>query len=201
VATIALALVALPWAGPQLYWTYFVDFLPHVQGYTMPGVAQSLAGMVAHAQAGGGDPIMHFQAVPPAIAFASKGLLVLGVLAAMAHQYLTRDACAMRSLGILLCGALLAAPNAWGYHYALIVPALFLALADTIARPSWTTPLVLGCWLALCVPAWTVPPAFVADVPWLNVLVRGRYALVALVLLVLALVPARNRRSASTSQA
>lgn len=200
-ATVAIASVSLLWASPGLFRSYFLDLLPHVQGYTMPGVAHSLAGIVAHAVGGGGAPAIHFVPVPGAIGLASKALLVAGIVAAMAHQHLTQDQRPMESLGVLLSGALVAAPNAWGYHYVLVVPALFMALAATIDRPSWRTPIVIAGWLALCVPDWSDLPRFVAENPGLNVALRGRYALVALILAILACIPDNRSRSASTSPA
>ena len=128
-------------------------------------------------------------------------MLGAGVLGAMLHQRLTADSRPMETLGVLLAGALIAAPNAWGWHYALIVPALFVALVDALDRWSWRTPLVLVCWLALCVPDWTMPPGFIADEPWLNVLVRGRYAFAAIALVVIAFSRIGDVRSGSTSSA
>ena len=197
VITVMMALVSLLWAPPALYFSYFRDLLPHVQGFTMPGAAHSLAGIVMHYQHGGGAPVFHFVPVPPAIQLASKALLAAGILCAMAHQFLTRDSRPMESLGVMLCFAVIAAPNSWGYHYALVFPALFVALSDALDRFSWRTPLVLIGWLAMCVPDWTAPPAFIADSPLLNVIVRGRYALVAVMLIVLAMINAVTMRKSA----
>ncbi|WP_236554792.1 glycosyltransferase family 87 protein [Novosphingobium sp. 9U] len=192
--TLALGLVGLLWAAPELYRQYFLQLLPHAQGYTMPGVAYSIAGAAAHVAAGGGAPVQHFVAIPQAVQWLSKAMLAAGILAAMAHQRLTQDTRPLESLNVLLCASLIAAPNAWGYHYAMVLPAIVTALAREFARPSWALPLVLGCWLALIVPGWTDPPGFIADRPLLNVPFRERYALAAAVLLVLTmlqLVPVR----------
>jgi len=183
IASAAIAVLGLAWAAPQLYAQYFLDLLPHAQGYTMPGVAQSIAGMATHVAAGGGQPVLHFVPIPSGVQLASKVVLALGILLAMAHQRVTRDTRPLDSLNLLLAASLIAAPNAWGYHYALIFPVILVALARTLAAPSWwRTPLVLGCWLALVVPAWTDPPHAIAAHPLLNVPFRGRYALVAAVL-------------------
>jgi len=183
VASAALALIGLLWAAPGLYLQYFLELLPHAQGYTMPGVAQSLAGIAAHVEAGGGQPVLHFVPIPHGVQLASKVLLALGILAAMAHGLATRETRPLDSLGLLLCASLVAAPNAWGYHYAMIFPVILTALARTLESPGWLrTPLVLGCWLALVVPAWTDPPHLLGQYPLLNVPFRARYALVAGVL-------------------
>lgn len=183
VASAALALIGLFWAAPRLYFMYFLDLLPHAQGYTMPGVAQSIAGMATHIAAGGGQPGLHFVPIPAAIQLVSKVALAGGILLAMAHQHATDDARPLDSLNLLLAASLVAAPNSWGYHYALVFPVILAALARALATPSWwRTPLVLGCWLALVVPGWTDPPGAIAGHPLLNVPFRGRYTLVAIVL-------------------
>lgn len=198
--TLAIGAAGLVWAAPDLYVQYFGILLPHAQGYTMPGVAYSLAGTVAHVAAGGGQPVQHFVPIAPLVQWLSKALLAAGILAAMAHQRLTRDRCPLDSLNVLLCASLIAAPNAWGYHYAMILPAIVAALAREFERPTWAAPLVLACWGALVVPGWTDPPAFIAGNPLLNVPFRERYAVVAIVLLVLTLLTER-RESASPDQA
>lgn len=183
VASTIIALLGLFWAMPELYTRYFLELLPYAQGYTMPGVAQSVAGIATHIAAGGGQPILHFVPIPSGVQLASKVLLATGILTAMAHQHATQDQRPLDSLNLLLAASLVAAPNAWGYHYALIFPVIMAALAQTLASPSWwRTPLVLACWLALVVPAWTDPPHFLARQPLFNVPFRGRYALVAIVL-------------------
>jgi len=179
---VLMAIASLLWSEPRLYLQYFIDLLPHAQGYTMPGVAYSLAGIAAHIEAGGGAPIIHFVAIPTAISIASKALLVIGVVAALTHQYWTQDKQPLDTLNILLVTALVSAPNAWGYHYALIFPVLFSVLARHLDKPGPALLPILGCWLALIVPGWTDPPALIADNPALNVLFRGRYALVAVYL-------------------
>lgn len=196
IASAVIAVIGLLWAAPGLYLQYFLELLPHAQGYTMPGVAQSLAGIAAHVDAGGGQPVLHFVPIPPTIQMASKLLLACGILAAMAHQHATRETRPLDSLDLLLCASLLAAPNAWGYHYALIFPAILAALARTLAKPTWPrTALVLACWLALVVPAWTDPPHLLGQYPWLNVPFRARYALVAVVLAALIVWDARGVRA------
>lgn len=196
VASTLVALLGLLWAAPGLYLQYFLELLPHAQGYTMPGVAQSLAGIATHIAIGGGQPSLHFVAIPQGVQLASKVLLAAGVMAAMAHQYLTRDARPLESLNVLLAVSLVAAPNSWGYHYALIFPVILTALAQTLAAPSWwRTPLVLACWAELVIPAWTDPPHALAQYPLFNVPFRARYALVALALAVLTLADVRPRRS------
>ncbi|MEE4450459.1 glycosyltransferase family 87 protein [Novosphingobium resinovorum] len=193
IASAVIAAIGLGWAAPELYRQYFLELLPHAQGYTMPGVAQSLAGIAAHVEAGGGAPIQHFVPIPHGVQLAAKGLLAIGILLAMAHGLATREARPLDSLNLLLCASLVAAPNAWGYHYALIFPAILSALLGALARPgSLRTPLVLACWLALVVPAWTDPPAVLGQIAAFNVPFRARYALVALVLCGLILVDARK---------
>ncbi|EIZ79993.1 hypothetical protein WSK_1359 [Novosphingobium sp. Rr 2-17] len=183
VASAGIAVLGLVWAAPGLYAQYFLTLLPHAQGYTMPGVAQSIAGIATLISAGGGQPILHFAPIPQGVQWASKIVLALGILLAMAHQHATRDARPLDSLNLLLAASLVAAPNSWGYHYSLIFPVILAALAQALAAPSWwRTPLVLGCWLALAVPAWTDPPAALGAMPWFNLPFRGRYALVAVVL-------------------
>lgn len=189
--TIAIGLAGLLWAAPELYRQYFLELLPHAQGYTMPGVAYSIAGAAAHIAAGGGAPVQHFVPIPPAVQWLSKAVLGAGILAAMAHQRLTADARPLESLNVLLCASLIAAPNAWGYHYAMILPAIVAALAREFERPSRALPLVLGCWVTLAVPGWTDPPGFIADEPLLNVPFRERYAVAAAVLLVLTMLQLR----------
>jgi hypothetical protein len=196
IASAALALLGLLWAAPGLYLQYFLELLPHAQGYTMPGVAQSLAGIATHIEAGGGQPVLHFVPIPHAVQLASKLLLAFGILAAMAHQQVTRETKPLDSLNLLLCASLVAAPNAWGYHYALIFPVILAALAQTLASPTWLrTPVVLACWLALAVPAWTDPPHLIGQYPLLNVPFRARYALVAVVLAWLIAWDARGARA------
>ncbi|MFC0204975.1 glycosyltransferase family 87 protein [Novosphingobium soli] len=192
-ACAALALVGLLWAAPGLYIQYFTALLPQAQGYTMPGVAQSLAGVATHVAAGGGQPILHFVPIPEAVQLASRVVLAVGVLLAMAHGLATREARPLDSLNLLLCASLVAAPNAWGYHYALVFPAILAALARTLHHPrALRTAVVLACWLALVIPAWTDPPAPLAAQPWFNVPFRARYGLVALVLIALILWDARQ---------
>jgi len=186
-ATIAaaglIALLGLIWASPSLYAQYVLQVLPHAQGYTMPGVAHSLAGMAAHVQAGGGRPVQHFVPIGEGVQLASRRLPALGLLAAFLHGVVTRGKRPLDSLNLLLCVTLVAAPNAWGYHYAMILPAIFAALARELAAPRrWGLPLVLGCWLALVIPAWSDLPHPLAGVALLNVAFHGRYALVALAL-------------------
>lgn len=183
IASAAIAVIGLLWAAPELYRQYFLELLPHAQGYTMPGVAHSLAGMATHIAAGGGQPIQHFVPIPHAVQLASKALLALGILAAMVHGLATRETRPLDSLNLLLCASLVAAPNAWGYHYALIYPVILAALASTLARPHWLrTAIILACWLALVIPAWTDLPQVLARHPVLNVPFRARYAFVAMVL-------------------
>lgn len=192
--TLAIGVVGLLWAAPDLYRQYFLELLPHAQGFTMPGVAYSFAGAAAHVAVGGGQPVQHFVAIPPLVQAASKALLGLGILAAMAYQWRTRDERPLDSLNVLLCASLIAAPNAWGYHYAMILPALVTALSREFAQPSKALPLVLGCWCALAIPGWTDPPGFIAQQPWLNVPFRERYALAALALLGLTLWQLRSTK-------
>jgi hypothetical protein len=105
------------------------------------------------------------------------------LLLASLHGVVTQGKRPFDSLNLLLCVTLVAAPNAWGYHYAMIFPAIFAALARELAAPSlWRLPLVLGCWVALVIPAWSDLPHPLAGIAWLNVAFHGRYALVALVL-------------------
>lgn len=183
IASAGFALLGLLWAAPGLYAQYFLELLPHAQAYTMPGVAQSLAGIATHVEAGGGQPVLHFVPIPEAVQLASKALLALGILAAMAHGAITREGRPLDSLNLLICASLVAAPNSWGYHYALIFPVILAALAQTLAAPHpLRTPLILACWLALVIPAWTDPPHLLGQYPLLNVPFRGRYALVAVVL-------------------
>ncbi|MBB4858986.1 putative membrane protein [Novosphingobium chloroacetimidivorans] len=198
--TIAIGLAGLLWAAPELYRQYFVELLPHAQGYTMPGVAYSIAGAAAYIAAGGGAPVQHFVPIPEAVQWLSKAVLGAGILAAMAHQRLTQDSRPLDSLNVLLCASLIAAPNAWGYHYAMILPAIVAALAREFARPTWALPLVLGCWLALVVPGWTDPPGLIASQPLLNVPFRERYALAAAVLLVLTMLQLMPVRPAARSR-
>ncbi|EJU11674.1 mannosyltransferase [Sphingomonas sp. LH128] len=193
IASAAIALLGLLWAAPGLYAQYFLELLPHAQGYTMPGVAQSLAGIATHIEAGGGQPVLHFVPIPQTIQLASKALLAFGILAAMAHQAITRESRPLDSLNLLLCASLVAAPNAWGYHYALIFPVILAAVAQTLGNPNpLRTPMVLACWMALVIPAWTDPPHLLAQYPILNVPFRGRYALVAVVLAALIAWDARK---------
>lgn len=197
IASALIAVVGLLWAAPGLYFQYFLELLPHAQGYTMPGVAQSLAGIATHVEAGGGQPVLHFVPIPQGVQLASKALLGLGILAAMAHHFATREARPLDSLNLLLCASLVAAPNAWGYHYALIFPVILAALARALDRPdARRTPLVLACWAALVVPAWTDPPGVIADHPLLNVPFRARYALVAVALAALIVWDARAELAA-----
>lgn len=199
IASTVLALLGLLWAAPGLYLQYFLELLPHAQGYTMPGVAQSLAGIATHIAVGGGQPVLHFVPIPHAVQLASKLLLAFGILAAMAHQHWTHETKPLDSLNLLLCASLVAAPNAWGYHYALIFPVILAALAQTLTRPTWLrTPVVLACWLALVVPAWTDPPHLIGQYPLLNVPFRARYALVAVVLAWLIAWDARSASAALT---
>lgn len=196
----AIALLGLLWAAPGLYLQYFLELLPHAQGYTMPGVAHSLAGIATHLAAGGGAPVQHFVPIPSGVQLASKALLAAGILGAMGHQLATRETRPLDSLNLLLCASLVAAPNAWGYHYALIFPVILAALCATLARPHWLrTPLVLGCWLALAIPAWTDPPASLEALPAFNVPFRARYALAAVVLAALIAWDARPARARSRS--
>ncbi len=182
-AALAIALIGLIWASPSLYAQYVFQVLPHAQGYTMPGVAHSLAGMAAHVQAGGGKPVQHFVPIADGVQLASRLLLALGLLLASLHGVVTQGKRPLDSLNLLLCVTLVAAPNAWGYHYAMIFPAIFAALARELAAPRlWRLPLVLGCWVALVIPAWSDLPHPLAGIALLNVAFHGRYALVALVL-------------------
>ncbi|MCW1427936.1 glycosyltransferase family 87 protein [Novosphingobium sp. JCM 18896] len=201
-ATALLAVVALLWSSLDLYLQYFLELLPHAQRYTMPGVASSIAGIAAHAAAGGLQPIYHFVPIPMAIQLLSKAALVGGILLALAHQRLTRDEQPLDSLNILLATALVTAPNSWGYHYALLFPMVLAQLAQAIERPSPMLAVVVPCWLALLLPSWTQPPGFMAEVPLLNVLVQGRYAFVAAILigvtLFRALPGSANRAGTST---
>jgi len=191
------AVLALPWAGPALYIEYFGELLPHAQKYTMPGVAFSLAGIGTHVLTGGGAPIQHFMPIPAGLGLASKVLLALGIGAALAHQHWTRDEKPLDTLALLLVAALVSAPNAWGYHYALIFPVLFTVLAQSLETRSKALPLVIACWAALVIPGWTDPPGVIAASPLLSVLFRDRYAFVALTLALVILIPAWPRRASS----
>jgi len=192
----AMAVIALLWSTPALMLDYVLMQMPRLQGYTMPGMAHSIAGIAAHIVAGGGQPIGHFVAIPPLVGWAAKLSLAGGIGLAIYHQVLTRDTRPVETLAILLAAALVSSPNAWGYHYALIFPAMFVAMARALDRPTLALPVVLGCWLAMVVPDWTDPPAAIAEIPWLNVAVRGRYALVALVLIAIELIDAHRAAAA-----
>jgi hypothetical protein len=200
-ATILIGLAGLDWASPMLYRQYFLELLPVAQGYTMPGVAYSIAGVAAHIAAGGGAPIQHFVPIPPAIQWLSKAALAGGIVAAMAHQRLTRDRQPLDSLNVLLCAALVAAPNAWSYHYAMILPVIVAALAREFERPTLALPLVIACWLALVIPGWTDAPWPIASRPILNVPFRERYALVALALMLLTLTRVGGTRASQPTGA
>lgn len=194
-----MGLVALLWASPHLFVQYFLDLLPHAQHYTMPGVANSLAGIAAHVHAGGGPPILHFEPIPAAISLASKALLILGIVAALVHRRWTRGEHPLDSLNLLLVAALVTAPNAWGYHYALAFPLLYSVMARTLDRQPALIPVVLICWLAFVIPGWTDGPGLISGNPLLNVLFRGRYAFAALVLAALILVDGWRYRTSSVS--
>lgn len=201
IASAVIAVLGLAWAAPELYRQYFLDLLPHAQGFTMPGVAHSLAGIATHIGIGGGQPVQHFVPIPAPVQLASKVLLALGILTAMAHGLATREARPLDSLNLLLCASLVAAPNAWGYHYALIFPVILAALVHTLRQPDPVrTPLVLACWLALVIPAWTDPPHLLGQYPLFNVPFRARYAFVALLLAALSLWDARDALKAALSR-
>lgn len=185
----AVALLSLSSVSPSLFGEYFGPQLKLVQGHTRAGLSYSIAGIAAHIELGGGPPLDKFIPIPALAQFLSKAILAASIVIAMAHQWKTRDSAPMESLCILLTGALIAAPMAWSFHYALIYPALFLSLARTMERPDRWALLVFLCWLGLLIPGWTEPPAIIAESPSLNVLVRNRYAFIAIVLVFLTCRP------------
>lgn len=196
-AVLALGAIGLLWAAPALYLQYFVQLVPHLQDYTMPGVAASIAGIATHIESGGGAPIQHFVPVPAGIRLVSKVVLIIGVVLAMAYQRRTEDRRPLDSLNLLLVAALITAPNAWIYHYALLFPLMLVMLLRGLERPSLLLIPILGCWLALVIPGWTDLPGGLADLPALNVLFRGRYAFAALLLAACMVIDSKAAQRAS----
>jgi len=184
---VVLPVLLLPWLSPQTYAQFFFERLPPLQARTVPGFAQSIAPMVLALRAGSVQvhPVFLGVLIPAWLQVLIRGVLVVGVALAALHQRALKGGAPLEPLALLLGAVLLYAPIAWGHHFVLALPLVWVGLARLFSRDcGWFgTVMIVVAWMALLLPSWMDPPTVLLKFPGATTLFLTRYPLAVLALM------------------
>ncbi len=161
-ALFLIPILLLPWVPLHLYRDFFTDRMPPLQRITAPGIAQSIAPVILYVQQSATTLTINFKGsvLTPGMQMLIRAILLCAIAMAVLHQRALRGKAPLEPVALLLGGILLYAPLAWGYHYVLAMPLVWLGLTRLLRGDCGRirSALILYAWAALLIPSWTSVP-------------------------------------------
>ncbi len=186
-ALFLIPIVLLPWVPLHLYRDFFTDRMPPLQRMTVPGIAQSVAPVILYVQQSATTLTVSFKGsvLTPGMQMLIRAILICTIAIAMLHQRAVRGNASLEPVALLLGGILLYAPLAWGYHYVLALPLVWLGLTRLLRGDcGWIrSALILCACAALLIPSWMNVPRPLSHSALLYLPFITRYPLALIILM------------------
>jgi len=194
-ALLIIPLILLPWLPLHLYHDFFFERMPPLQRMTAPGIAQSIAPVLLYIQQSATTLTINFKdcVLTPGMQLLIRAIMAAALVLALGQQRAMRGKAVLEPVAMLLGGILLYAPLAWGYHYVLAMPLVWLGLTRLLrADCGWVRgALILYAWAALLLPSWMSVPGPLTPSALLYLPFITRYP-VALILLMGIVIDSRR---------